>query len=222
MSDTAVTESDFDTRTRLLEAAGPVFASSGYDRATVREICAAADSVNIASVGYYFGDKMGLYREVIRGIRDSRERRFPTPQSELSDPTEVLRAIVRTLLSRILADDPTGWESQLMMREMQNPTPVFDELIREFFQPLFQRLKRSLHDLTTEAVDEHVIDQLALSVVGQCVYHKFGAKVIEIMIPATERKKHFGIETLVEHISAVTLSALAHTKSHGVVAPPQL
>ena len=217
----ADTEGDFDTRTRLLDAAGPVFANSGFDRATVREICAAA-GVNIASVGYYFGDKLGLYRHVIRGIRDARERQFPAPEAGLADPAEVLRAIVRTLLSRILADDPSGWESQLLMREMQSPTPVFEDIVREFFRPLFERLKKSLQDLTSGSVDEHVIDHLALSVVGQCIYYKFGAGVIEILIPLAQRKKHFQIETLAEHISSVTLAALAHTDSNGVVAPDNI
>ena len=45
-----------DTASRLLNAAGPIFAEKGYQNATVREICAAA-GVNLASVNYYFRDK---------------------------------------------------------------------------------------------------------------------------------------------------------------------
>ena len=123
-----------------MEAAGPVFATHGFDRATVREICAAAN-VNIASVGYYFGDKLGLYREVIQGIRDARERQFPAPDNDAGrSDAEILLKIVRTLLSRMLAADPSGWETQLMMREMHHPTPVFDSIVREFFRPLFDQL----------------------------------------------------------------------------------
>ncbi len=77
-SSSARGDSEIDTRTRLLEAAGPVFAAHGFDGATVREICSAAH-VNVASVGYYFGDKLGLYREVIRG--DSRQPGAPLPDA---------------------------------------------------------------------------------------------------------------------------------------------
>jgi len=60
-----VAASDEVTRTRLLEAAGPIFASEGFHKAKIRGICARAGA-NIAAVNYHFGDKLGLYTEVLR------------------------------------------------------------------------------------------------------------------------------------------------------------
>lgn len=209
------TENELDTAARLLEAAGPVFAARGFDRATVREICSAA-GVNVASVGYHFGDKMGLYRTLIRSIRDARERQFPTPDNRDADPADVLAKIVRTMMSRMLAADPSGWESQLCMREMQNPTLVFEDIVREFFKPLFDRLVHVLGQLIggddpDRCVPDHVVRQMALSVVGQCVYYKVGAGVIEILIPRDQRRDHYDVETISRHVTAFTLAAAKQT-----------
>src|ERR1700676_2168363 len=53
------------TRDKLIEAAGYVFAERGYRAATIREISRRAGA-NVAAVNYTFGDKMGLYTEVLR------------------------------------------------------------------------------------------------------------------------------------------------------------
>jgi len=197
---------EFDTRTRIIDAAGPVFASRGFDGATVREICGAA-GVNVASIAYYFGDKMGLYRQVIKGIRDSRERRFPSPTAD-TDPRRTLFSIVRTLLSRMLVCDPSGWETQLIMREMNHPTPVFESIIEEFFRPMFERLIDALDQLIEQQAPRHTLEQLALSVVGQCLYYRIGSEAVKVLIPESQRRAHFGIDSLTLHVTSVMLATL--------------
>ncbi len=201
-----------DTRSRLLAAAGPVFAKRGFDRATVREICSEA-SVNVASVGYYFGDKMGLYHQVIRQIHELKERQFPTPDEVDADAAAMLHSIIRTLLSRILAGDSTGWESQLMMREMIQPTAIFAELVREWFHPLFERLVETFRLVVASSggesatVQRHELEQFAFSVVGQCLYYRIGSGVIQMLVPEKSRQQHYEIESLSKHIAGVMLAA---------------
>ena len=56
---------DRETRERVLKAAAQLFADRGFKKVTVRDICRAARA-NVAAVNYHFGDKGGLYREVLQ------------------------------------------------------------------------------------------------------------------------------------------------------------
>ena len=63
-------DQDVRTRQRLLETASKLFSQRGFNNVTVREICAEARA-NVAAVNYHFGDKFGLYREVVRTAIDA-------------------------------------------------------------------------------------------------------------------------------------------------------
>lgn len=195
-----------DTRSRILRAAGPVFAARGYDGATVREICSAA-GVNIASVGYHFGDKLGLYRQVIHDLRMARAKRFPAPNTDLEKPEETLQALVNTLLARIVTAEDSAWETELLMREMQNPTPIFESIVEDVFRPLFDHLTETLRLLVHSELPDHTLQHLAFSTVGQCLYYRVGAKAIQVLIPDQQRQMHYDIESLSQHITAVMLAA---------------
>ncbi|MAI31300.1 MAG: transcriptional regulator [Rhodopirellula sp.] len=199
-------ERSLDTRSRILGSAGPVFAAQGYTGATVREICSTA-GVNIASVGYHFGDKLGLYREVIHDLRLAREKRFPTPNTDPQQPRETLQALVNTLLARMLITEEAAWETELLMREMQNPTPVFESIVEEFFRPLFDQLTETLRLLVNGELPEHTVQHLAFSTVGQCLYYRVGAQAIQVLITEQQRVAYYDIESLSQHITAVMLAA---------------
>jgi AcrR family transcriptional regulator len=49
------------SRERLLHSAIRLFAEQGYAKTSTRELAQAAGT-NAAAIGYYFGDKAGLYR----------------------------------------------------------------------------------------------------------------------------------------------------------------
>lgn len=201
-----------DPTQRLLAAAGPVFAERGFDRATVREIANIAD-VNVAAVSYYFGDKMGLYQAVITAIREKRERAYPTPVVGKGTPQQDLELLVRTLLSRMLAADETGWEAMLMMREMQHPTPAIEGMIRGYFRPLYDALCKTIQSLLppldpkSSWQTDALVPQLALGVVGQCLHYRIGRPVMAHLISPELMETHYGLDSLCRQITASTLAA---------------
>ena len=126
-----------ETRRQLLEAAGTVFAESGYRDATVREICRRAGA-NVAAVNYHFGDKETLYLEVLRYAHSKALEKYP-PLLGVADnapPEKKLRAFVHSLLLRIFDKGPTAWHGKIMLREMIEPSSALDSLVEERMRPM--------------------------------------------------------------------------------------
>src|SRR6187399_2384711 len=94
-------EANPDTRSRLLEAAGEVFADVGFQNATVREICGRAGA-NVAAVHYHFGDKEAIYRAVLEYTARQALDQFPIGGGAAADAPveEKLGAFIRNFLER--------------------------------------------------------------------------------------------------------------------------
>src|SRR5258708_6151886 len=131
---------------RLLEAAERVFADKGYKAASVREICKQA-GVNIAGINYYFGDKERLYIEAVkyahRGCTEGEPFREWSPDTP---PVQKLRDFIHVVAARMLS--PVSQSAlQLMMREMVQPTAACAEVVRDYIQPMAQKLGGILAEL---------------------------------------------------------------------------
>src|SRR5580693_6567264 len=128
-----------DTRTKLLDAAGQVFAESGFQAATVREICARA-GVNVALVNYHFGDKLELYTEVLRhSIGASQNGVMQKALKSTHPPEEALRELILAMLHRVCRADRPGWHFRLMVHELAQPTPAMSSVIDETMRPIYER-----------------------------------------------------------------------------------
>jgi AcrR family transcriptional regulator len=197
-----------DTRSRILDAAGPAFAEFGYQGTTIREICRRAD-VNLASVNYHFGDKERLYIETIKHAHRLRFSEVPLP--EWSDDTpaeEKLRDFIRVTLTRMLATQESSWQRQLMTRELLSPTSACREMVESYIRPHFELLLSILTELVPPETPEHRRHQLAFSTVGQCIFYRFHAPVISLLISPAELDAHYTPGQLAEHIADLVLAAL--------------
>lgn len=200
--------SDVDsTRDRILEAAGNVFAGKGFEAATVREICRLAGA-NIAAVNYYFGDKRQLYVEAVKRAHAWRVQQAPLPDWPAGTPAAVkLRGFVRTLLARMLSEDPTSWHGSLMLREMSRPDTACQALVSDYIRPEFHLLLEILDELVPAEMPAARRHLVAFSIVGQCLHYRVGAQVIRLLVPEDEQRG-FTPDLLAEHIAGLTLAAL--------------
>src|SRR5262245_20166086 len=168
-----------DTRQRLLEAAGEVFAEEGFRRATIEQICRRAGA-NIAAVHYHFGDKERLYAAVIAYA--DRHARAHSPLdggvAPGADPPTRLRAHVESFLTRLLDSGRPAWHAKLMAREMIDPTAALDRLAREKMRANHEQLAAIVRAMLGPRASAETVRLCVLSIVGQCVFYRHSAPVI--------------------------------------------
>lgn len=192
------------TRQRLLEAAGEVFAERGFRAATIREIVERAGA-NVAAVNYHFGDKEGLYAEILeqscQGTVDSAE---PDPDAPAE---ERLRALVRRYLSRCLGSEAPAWRAQLVARELMEPTPALQTLVDRVMRPAHEQLAAVVCALSGDRLDEQQAWMCAVSIIAQCVHQKRSQSIIERLGHPLPQGPQ-ALDVLVEHITRFSVAAV--------------
>lgn len=192
------------TRTDILDAALACFARSGFDGATVREICARANC-NLAAVNYYFGDKQQLYSEVLAWAYQTLGDAPMPVMAPGDDAAAALRNWVEWYVERILGES-AALTGQLMVHELARPTGALDVLATRGVQPVFDELRRVISALAATPLPQEANARLALSVVGQCLIYRSGDALLQRLKGVPERDT----AAIADHIASVSIAAVLH------------
>jgi TetR/AcrR family transcriptional regulator, regulator of cefoperazone and chloramphenicol sensitivity len=197
-----VEESDA-TRAKILDAACDVFAEHGFQAATVRQIVTRAGA-NVAAVNYHFGDKLGLYHEVLRRYLCSDERMAARQKlMELKDPREALRAFIRHALEQMAH----SIDLRLMAHEMAKPTPALPATVEEAIRPNYDMLRHILSRILELPPDHETTRLCAHSVIGQVLHYAHARPVLQLLWPGMKYSPK-QLDQVAEHITTVMLCAL--------------
>ncbi len=201
-----------DTKTRLMEAAGEVFAQYGYRASTVRQICQRART-NLGSVNYHFRDKKGLYAAIFGQSLKLALTRYP-PDLGLTDratPEEKLRAYIHSLLLRLMGEGLPAWHGKLLAQEIAEPSGAIDEVMEYSIRPLYTYLAAIVREMTNEekpagGEESDRTFLTAFSIVGQCLHHHIGRHMIEALRPRGFDPTR--IEQITDHITCFSLGGI--------------
>jgi len=176
------THDDLDTRQRLLEVAGAVFAEHGYRGATVRDICQRANA-NVAAIHYHFGDKDGLYRAVLHSAFEAAEERHPLTGTVAigASPEDELHAFVLAFLRRLYGGGVPAWLTKILSREMFEPTGALEHLVQRVHRPTFEHLRAIVGRLGGPGLSDEDALRCTQSVIAQCVFYKHAQAVLKAM-----------------------------------------
>jgi len=209
------------TRQALLEAAADVFADVGFQNATIRDICQKAGA-NVAAVNYHFGDKSALYAEVLRVQGQLARQLFPIEQELHPDApaAQRLEGFIRTFLNRVLSEQLANRHGRMMAREMVEPTPALDPLVRDVIQPQWDELLGILRDLLPDRTPGETLRMVACSVVGQVLFYAHCRPVIGRLQPR-EGFDFIEPERLTDHITRFSLGAIRDLAAAAATPPPR-
>lgn len=198
---------ELETRARLLAEAERLFADRGFKGVTVREICRAAGA-NVAAINYHFGDKEGLYREVlrsaVRAMRESIDR--ARAAGEGRPPEERLRLAIVGFLQ--LAQSPGNMIlHRLVHWEMMEPTPALDIFVDEGVRPRIAHLS----EIVAEMIGTTPSDRRVLRCVGSIQSQMMMALPNPIAERVGSRGKRSGAKVepaIVQHIVAFSIAGI--------------
>jgi AcrR family transcriptional regulator len=199
-------EPDRETRARVLEEARKQFAAQGFRHVTVREICHAAEA-NVAAVNYHFGDKRGLYLEVLEmAMASMRETTDQARQAgEGGDAEHKLRAYIRVFLQRV-GQGKDSWIHQVMTHEMAEPTDALDRVVKEVIEPRIAYMRVLIGEMLGLAADDPRVMRCVLSVQSQ--FHAAMANPMSKRLVPGLAGDPAAVETLAQHISDFSIGGI--------------
>jgi len=218
-----------DTKYRIIEAAGEIFAEKGYEAATVREICDAAE-VNIASIKYHFGGKEQLYLAVfqeslpLRSKSEDEEGTISQPalyqEDEDFPPEEQLREVIRHLTEHAVglgkeckgpADQPQrpSWRRRLFLREKLQPTPFCMAKSQIWIREEFAELLTLIERLLPQGVEEQTKVRIIFCIWAQSAFYAMGRDpIMAICQDNFDLADIFSTDAIAEFVANATLATI--------------
>jgi len=198
---------DKETRDRVLRAAAQLFADRGFKKVTVRDICRAARA-NVAAVNYHFGDKSGLYREVLqRAIEIVRATSAAAREAGKGQPPdERLRRYIGVSMCRAAAEGQSNWIARLMHREIADPTPAFDAMVDQGIRQRIEDLSAIVAELLGCPVSDERVGRCVMSIHSQWVL--FAPNPVASHLRSKLQLRNESPERVAEHIVDFSLAGI--------------
>lgn len=158
-----------ETRAQILEAAGKLFAAKGYARTTSKEICESAGT-NIAAVNYHFGDKDGLYAEVLEQAHAQLVQLsdLEAIQRSALSHEDTLHALIR-LFFQGSSRSKQSWGLSVLVQELLAPSDRLLGLIQSAILPKMRVLRLLVSEILELPPDHPAVQRGLALIVSPCV-----------------------------------------------------
>lgn len=190
-NDSQAPKEEFNTKAtspqqRLLLVALQLFAEKGFSETSIRDLAQAA-KVNISAISYYFGDKKGLYNAAFTQTLQCGGSEILNFQSlQVSEPVTTenfLFMLMRSFTDPLKLGDVAVWRLRLQMREMIEPTGLWEKEIQFKIAPMLSAVEQCLmKELKLSQIDDR-LKRLAFSIIGLGVHVMVSRDVMTQLLP---------------------------------------
>jgi TetR/AcrR family transcriptional regulator, regulator of cefoperazone and chloramphenicol sensitivity len=195
------------TRSRILEAAGALFAVGGFAHTTAKAIAKRAD-VSLALINYHFESRDGLYRAVLleahqRMLSLTELREVAGSESSAADKLKVL---IDQLVKQ--ATNQVGWHLDVLAREVLSPSPYYREMTQMALSPKLAVITQVLSEITRIPLNDPALLRCFLSAVIPCTMLMLAARGAPGPMHALRQMPP---EVLTDHLHRFALAGLEAT-----------
>ncbi len=180
-----------ETRDALLESALLCFAKYGYEATSIRLVASMAGK-NSSLIAYYFGNKEGLYRQVIEYLLSRLPKPVPMMDSgedvsSVMNPRRRLHLYIRGLVDHLHKSFPSvnverSAARRLWLSEVQNPKPEVRDLLQAHLKDSVQELREVLCAIRPDLAISEVAFWGVITQ-GCCLAHAFTSEINRLMWP---------------------------------------
>ena len=136
-----------ETQAAIIETAGKLIASQGYDKTTSKQICQEL-GINLAAVNYHFDSRENLYLEVLRQVYTY--LLSVTELNELDEKNLTAEQKIEKLLNLLenAVKQESNWKIRVWLREILSPSDFAKKIVTEEVLPKLNLMTKIFSEYT--------------------------------------------------------------------------
>lgn len=192
------------TRSKILEAAGLLFAQGGYAETSSKAVAMLAQ-VDLAAINYHFGGRSGLYQAVLL----EGHRRLISLDALIAleagpgSAKEKLEHFIDSLVERIYLE--RGWAIRVCARELLSPSAHFEVLMNDGIMPKSEIIRSFVASILGLPKDDPVLSRCMVCVMAPCLMLLVSSRAAP---PPVQDMLTMPAQSLAEHLKCFALAGL--------------
>jgi hypothetical protein len=107
----------------------------------------------------------------------------------------------------LLDEKNASLQCQIMARELADPTPALDQIVRDAVAPLHEFLGQLVREIGGKKMTEAELRRSVHSILGQCTFYRNSHPVLQRLNPKL-RYDHKEINAIAAHIATFSLAGI--------------